>query len=141
MKAPIPHLTEEDLRLCAALGREAENLRESLQRLRAMAEDMRPHADGMPRGGGPGDPVGQAVADLDALRARWQKTIAAYTRHVRLVEAAIQALPDPDVRSVLRLRFLDGLTWDQIAERTHFVDRWCRELSRRGVRRLTGAGG
>lgn len=70
-------ITKRELERCAALAREADNLRERMIRLRAAAEGAGMRLDGVPSGG-VGDPVGEAVANLDKLRVRWMCAIDQY---------------------------------------------------------------
>jgi hypothetical protein len=129
-------ITYGDLTLCAALAREAADLRERLTCLRSMAERTTARLSPTPGRQGPGDPVGEAVAHLAVLEEAWQRKIEAYAGHVLRVSECIDTLEDPDQRTVLRLRFIDGLVWEEIGERMHFGARWCRVLCQRGVQAL-----
>ncbi len=42
----------------------------------------------------------------------------------REIEEAIRALEDERLRELLRLRYLEGLTWDKVAERMECSQQW-----------------
>ena len=131
------HITKQELERCAALAREADHLRERIIRLHAAAEGTGMRVDGVPGGSGIGDPVGDAVANLDKLQGRWTRAIDRYLALMLRADEAIAALESPDVRTVLRLRFIDGLTWDEISMQAHFAPSHCRRLCNRGLRLLS----
>ena len=128
-------ITKRELERCAALAREADNLRERIIRLRAAAEGAGMRLDGMPAGG-IGDPVGEAVANLDKLRARWMRTIDQYLALMLRADEAIAALDSPEVRTVLRLRYIDGLPWEEVSVKVNYASSHCRRLCNRGLREL-----
>jgi DNA-directed RNA polymerase specialized sigma24 family protein len=133
-------LTYEDLRICASLAREAEDLLECIKRTRSMLERMAPVYTAAPGSGdAQADRVGEGVAKLADLETAAQEKLEAYLDFVAQVGAAIDTLAEPDQRRVLRLRYLEGLRWEAIAEKTHFHERWCKELHHRALIHLFGA--
>ena len=128
-------ITKIELERCAALAREADNLRERMIRLRAAAEGAGMRLDGMPAAG-IGDPVGEAVANLDKLRARWMRTIDQYLALMLRADEAIAELEAPEVRTVLRLRYIDGLPWEEVSVKVNYASSHCRRLCNRGLREL-----
>ena len=131
------NITKRELERCAALAREADNLRERMIRLRAAAEGAGMRLDGMP-GGGIGDPVGEAVANLDKMRMRWMRTIDQYLALMLRADEAIAGLGSPEVRTVLRLRYIDGLPWEEVSVKVNYASSHCRRLCNKGVRELEG---
>lgn|GEM_PF-792250 len=129
-------ITKTELERCATLAREADNLRERMIRLRAAAEGAGMRLDGMPAGG-VGDPVGEAVANLDKLRTRWMRTIDQYLALMLRADEAIAELESPEVRTVLRLRYIDGLPWEEVSVKVNYASSHCRRLCNRGLRELT----
>ncbi|MDL2318494.1 hypothetical protein LJC74_05390 [Eubacteriales bacterium OttesenSCG-928-A19] len=128
-------LTYEDLRICHSLVREANDLRERIERLRSMAEWCTSQIN--PSGGYGGhaaqDRVGSLSAELADMEQEAQRRIQAFVEHARVVDAGISQVEDSTQRTVLRLRYLDGLSWEEISGRTHYHTRWCKELHRRGL--------
>lgn len=128
-------LTYDDLKNCHALVREANDLTERLQRLRSMAEQItiasKPYVGFSCDGSS--DRVGNLSAALVDMEAEGQRRIEAYFDNAQQVSLAIDSIPDSTQRTILRLRYLDGLMWEEISEKTHYNERWCRELHKRGL--------
>jgi len=130
-------ITHDDLKHCAALAREAQNIRERMERIRSLAEFGRMGGSVI---GGNGAPVddrsGEGATALADIEAGSVAKIEAYLGHVACVEQAIARIPDPTVREVLRLYYVDGYIWDQVAEHAHYDARQCQRIRDRGLRVL-----
>ncbi len=90
-----------------------------IQTVRGWAEGITqyPRPDGGISGGQIGDKVGAGAAELVALERHYAERIKRYSAHVAIVDDAIDAIPDSDQQRVLRLRYMDGLLWEDIAKR------------------------
>ena len=127
-------ITYDDLKICAGLAREAQNIRDSLERIRSLAEYGGIKSEVVSGFGAPlDDRAGEGAAAIADIERREGAKIAAYVEHVACVEREINGLTNPDHRLILRLRYVDGMTWGQISEKSHFHERWSRELHRRGL--------
>ena len=113
-------LTRKDLELCAAFAREAEDVRERIQRLRSLAESATSVMRDMPGGSALADKTGDGASSLADLERDAERRIEAYLGHVGAVEAEIEKLGDPQHRMLLRMRYVDGLTWDEVAEHVRY---------------------
>jgi len=124
-----------DFEQCADLAKEADNVQERIIRLQATAEGA-----GLQKGFKPptksDDPVGESVANLDKLQRLWQGILNRYLVLLGHVDAAITALDDPSVREVLRLRYIDGLPWDEVGEKVNYASSHCRRLCNKGLKEL-----
>lgn len=60
------------------------------------------------------NPDADALRELSALYSSMRERILT---ELAQAEREIQGVPDPRLRRVLRLKYLDGLTWTQIAVR------------------------
>ena len=129
-------ITYDDLKRCAALAREADDLRERIMRLRSMVEGCTGMQIGSVRGNGQADPVGEAVASLDKLRVHWLKKMDEYLAVMLRVDAAIESLESDAQRSVIRARFVDGLIWDAVGERLGRSEKQCRRICKAGLAKL-----
>ena len=128
-------ITYEDLRKCAELAKEAEDIRERLERLRSILERCTPSwsdAPGRASGVSP-DKMGEHMDKLAELEAEGWRRAAAYLEHVFEVDKAISEIEDPTQRMIIRLRYMDGLSWEKISDKTHYSERWCKELHSRGL--------
>ncbi len=134
-------ITRKDLDACASLAREAQHLQESLMRLESLAATGR-----IPGGmiGGDGAPLndstGEGAAALADLKTKMRYRITAYIEHASLVADAIEAIRDERVRSVMRLYYMDGMIWEDVARRMHYDTRQCQRYRNRGLQ-LLGIGG
>ena len=54
-----------------------------------------------------------------------------------LMDNAIEALEDERQRNVMRLYYLNGLTWEQVAERMHYSREWVCRLHRKAIKEVT----
>lgn len=128
-------ITYEDLKNCAALAREAKSLQTFLEWYRDMASCPTPATQGIPvQSEAPSpDRIGEWVDKITEVSERFSRVIDLYTDHILEVDLAISEVGDSDQRTILRLRYLDGLTWDEISERTHYSRRWCIVLHNRAM--------
>jgi DNA-directed RNA polymerase specialized sigma subunit len=89
---------------------------------------------GMPRGGS-----SDWTQTADRL-IELEQAVNARTRElVRLKLAAIDAIrsvEEPRLAELLELYYIDGLTWEQVAERMKITERWAQSLHGRALLRV-----
>lgn len=130
-------ITHNDLKICHSLVREAIDVHERMERLRAMAERCTTQPAGFGGyGSGVNDRVGNTAAMLADMQRKADECVAAYMGHAECVALAIDSIEDSTQRTVLRMRYLDGLSWEDISEKTHYSERWLRKLHGRGLSSL-----
>lgn len=97
------------------LKREAALLREELARLRTQPPSITAQANAMPRGGGEHDKVGAYAAKCadieDAIALQAAECAAEYERLL----SYIRDVPDCQMRMILTLRYIHGMSWVGIA--------------------------
>ena len=94
---------------------------EEYERLRSWAERSTPTLTVLPSSGaGPSDHVGLSVEKLWEISAQINADIDRYTDEREKIHAAIEALEDERQRNVMRLYYLNGLTWEQVAEKVNY---------------------
>lgn len=116
-------MTKQRLASYIALRAEVENQLERLARLRN--EEKIPAlrmGDGAKSSGGTGDRMERAIIRRMEYEERVLPQIEAAQEEMAAIEAAIDSMPDPMEREVLRLRYIDGegyrLTpWKDVAVR------------------------
>lgn len=69
----------------------------------------------MPGGGGSVDKVGAIVANIVDLQSELAVQAKTMKAEQEIVQAVIDAVDDPDLRQLLILRYINGLTWEKIA--------------------------
>ena len=73
----------------------------------------------MPKGGG-ADKIQNAVCRIADIEADINREIDRQIDLRERIETAICAIPDGRLRDLMRYRYIDGLTWEQIAVEMHY---------------------
>lgn len=87
----------------------------------------------MPRGGGTPRDLSDYVAKLDELEGDLLTAVDAYHAKAHEVEAVIDRVTDETQARLLRLRYLDGLTFERIAVEMSYSWRQVMRLHYRAV--------
>ena len=108
-------MTLKELSQLYYLNREIEDLKFKVSELEAKATDTSVKITGMPHGAGTGDKIGQAVAELDYYRAKLTDRLERCRIELIRLNDYISACPDSLTRQILTYRFVNGLSWNQVA--------------------------
>lgn len=108
-------MTLKELSQLYCLNREIEDLKFKISELEAKATDTSVKITGMPHGAGAGDKIGRAVAELDCYRAKLTDRLERCRIELIRLNDYISACPDSLTRQILTYRFVNGLSWDQVA--------------------------
>lgn len=126
---------KEFLRRARGIDRRVDEAMERVDRLRAKLEAGRmSRITGMPRGGGE-----DWTATADRLIELEQRVNARIRELVRVKQAAMEAIDrvgEARLREVLELYYLDGYSWDQVAERMAMDKRWVFRLHGKALQRI-----
>lgn len=107
---------------------EQDRLMAEIARWRSLAERVSPTLSGMPAGsGGPARMIA-AVERMDELEAELAEQIVERVATRREIGQAIDRLPDERLARLLRLRYIDGMTWEKIAVQTDMTYQWVCQL-------------
>ena len=107
------------------------------QRWRDLAIRITPVYSGMPRGGGSGDKLLDAVQHIADMEADIDREIDRLVSLRQTIEASIAAVQDERLRDILRRRYIDGDRMERIAVDLCLDYRWVRRLHARALARLT----
>lgn len=118
------------------LEREIEEKLEEIERLHALATRVTSHWSPAGGGGKGEDRTQLAVEKIDALNRQIQSDIESCLASREKVCAAIETLSDMTQRIILEYRYLNGATWEQIAEKMGFTYQWVCALHNRALNRL-----
>jgi len=75
------------------------------------------------------DRLAEYVAELDELERALTGEMIALEKQLTLVDAELAKLP-PAHEQVLRLRYCDGLKWEEVAKKAGYCERQCRRVKK-----------
>ena len=130
---------KKQLRLYRCLEAERVQIVEELQRVESLMNGPRgANLDGMPKSPGAGDPVlgivSQHIALEERYRAQLERLAAAQTE----IEDMIEAL-DPMARTLMRRRYIDGLTWEEVGVAIGYSGRQAHNIHDKALNALLAA--
>lgn len=109
-------MTLKELSQLYYLNREIEQDQERLEKLRASASAPgAPNYDGMPKSPSFENRLERYIAEIVDLEAIIQAKITQCLHERNRLERYIAEIPDSLTRQIFQLRFINGLTWVQIA--------------------------
>lgn len=88
-------------------------------------------------GGGSQDKMGDAVAALVDLNAQLLQKVVECQVRILSVEEIVDK-QKANFRRVLRLRYLEGLEWEEVGVLMHYTDRWCRKIHELALEEIKG---
>ena len=123
---------KEFLRRAREVDRRVDEAQERAEQLRAKLEAGRMSSvTGMPRGGG-ADWTETADKLIELERVVNQRTRELVRWKLAAIDA-IRAVEEPRLSEVLELYYIDGLTWEQVAQRMGITERWALILHGRAL--------
>ena len=121
-------MTIDDLYALRWLEGYIDSLCERLQRLRAAREGASSWKFGLPRGNlSSTDRMADYMEQIEALEVELTERLIELERGRIVVEQAIAKLP-ARYQPILRLYYVDGLTWDGVADEVGYASSSCRRL-------------
>lgn len=121
-------MNEDKLQAYQDAMRELDRLGEELEECRARAESVTAFYSLAPGGAGDGRRMERHALKLAELGDEYARRLDELAAQRLEVGRIIDAVPDVLTRSVLRWRFLNGLTWKETAERAELTDTWTFKL-------------
>ena len=115
---------------------EIDSLLEEMARWRARAEAMSPVYTDTPKSNFDRDPLSDAIAHILELDDRINAKIDMLIDMRQHIELSISAVTDPRLRKLLRYRYIDGLKWEDIADKMHCDIRWVFRLHGKALSKL-----
>ena len=119
--------------------REIEWLEREIQKWRSHAERMTASYHAAPASGGSSNrrSIEEAVEQIDKLIRRFMDYQSDLIRTRGMIENAIESLRDPVLQEVLQMRYLDGLSFHQIAGKLGYSDRHLVRLHRAALEKMS----
>lgn len=130
-------MTKQELQQYGAIKREVEQLDEELARLKSSIMSARGQIiTDMPRASSPeGDSLSKGVIKMVELEHLYQDMRAALCDKQAEIERALKAL-NPTERRLMRYRYIDGMTWEKVAQKMNYDYRWVTRLHGRALEKL-----
>ena len=116
-------MTKQELRSYRRIETEIRQLEGTIRELNASAYSPRiPKLTGQP-----GMPTlnvesvqERIITEIMDLRARYEERVLELIEQRKRIEEAIDGLEDPDQRTILRYRYIDGKSWKRTAQLVHY---------------------
>ena len=122
-------MTIDDLKNVRRQKLRVEALQERIERLRSRAEYTQQQLGECGRSDPTRDRLAEYVAELDGLERELTGEVIALEKQLVSVDAELVKLPD-NQEKVLRLRYIEGMSWRKVAEKLKYCERQCIRLSR-----------
>ena len=88
---------------------------EELEKWRLLATKVTPTYSDMPSGSGGDDKIQSAVEHMDGIRKMLDQSIDEFVKLKTDIQEKLDAVEDISLRMLLKYRYIDGLTFEQIA--------------------------
>lgn len=111
-------MTLKELSQLYYLQKEIRMYENKIKELRTQAEGITKPLTGMPGGGGNHDRMGSAIEKIDLYEHKINALRERCITELMSLSAYISAIDDSLTRQIFMLRFVDGLQWEDVAERT-----------------------
>jgi len=112
-------MSETDFKRLKYLNMEIRVMSEELELLKTLRDYEAIKMDGMPKGNAPSNRVAKIAVQIVALEEKITNYIEEILEKWEAGLSYICSIEDPELRMIVRLRFIAGFTWEQIAERLH----------------------
>lgn len=129
-------MTKEELRKFYSLRREADQLRDEVAELKAIAASCGGGLNGMPRAPGAHSKVEDLVIRIDEAVSKYEARIIKIIDLQIRIEEAIERLPTAE-QMLIRYRYLDGLTWEEVCVRLGYAWSQTHRLHAKALKDLT----
>lgn len=120
-------MTIDDLKNVRRQKLRVEALQERIERLRSRAECTQQQLGECGRSDPSRDRLAEYVADLDELERQLTGEMIALEKQLAIVDAELANLPENHER-VLKMRYIQGLSWYQVSKHANYCERYCRKL-------------
>jgi DNA-directed RNA polymerase specialized sigma subunit len=84
------------------------------------------------------DPMAESIAKVLEKQSKLMDMVLEIETLIADVEKYIEDVLPPKQSRILRLRYFEALTWEEVAEHAGFEMRWCFELHDRAIESLRG---
>ncbi|MBP2655616.1 MAG: hypothetical protein H6Q73_3185 [Firmicutes bacterium] len=108
-------MTKKELSQLYYLNREIGQLQVRLAELECLASSCTTIITGMPRASGISDKLSKYVAEIADLKSLLDLNLKKCFYELSRLNRYIQSVDDSEMRMILSLRYINGLSWNQVA--------------------------
>ena len=109
-------MTKKELSQLYYLKREIKEQQKRIKELEAAATSCSSKIDGLPSGTGISDKIGKYAVQIADLKSLLDLNLKKCFYELNRLNHYIQSVEDSQMRMILTLRYINGLTWRQIAK-------------------------
>lgn len=109
-------MTKKELSQLYCLKREIKEQQKRIKELEAAATSCSSKIDGLPSGTGISDKIGKYAVQIADLKSLLYLNLKKCFYELNRLNHYIQSVEDSQMRMILTLRYINGLTWRQIAK-------------------------
>ena len=119
------------------LLREIKHLEEEKERIRSLMERTTKALSDSPKGSfGDGTMLETGTEKMIQIEERIAGQIIQLTKHRSAIESLLSLLESPKERTLLRMKYIDGMTWEEIEKREYLDERWARRIVGRAIHKI-----
>lgn len=120
------------------ISRERDQLAEQIRRLETIAYTPgAPAKSGLPRAAAVSDPTGDRAARLLNLREAYAEKLDQAVQAIAEIEQLIGTLSDPVERRLVRCRYIEGKSWEQVCIAMNYSWRQVHRIHGRALEHLS----
>lgn len=108
-------MTKQELSQLYYLNREIEQIKQRIEELECIATSTTLNITGMPHVSGVTDKVGKYAAEIADLKELLELNLKKCFYELNRLNRYINTIDDPILRMVFTLRYINGLSWRQVA--------------------------
>lgn len=123
-------MTIDDLKNVRRQKLRVDALQERIERLRSRAEYNQRQLGECGQSDPTRDRLAEYAAELDELERELTGEMIALEKQLVVVDAELAKLPENQERT-LRMRYIEGLRWYEVARKTHFSESYCKAMAKK----------
>jgi len=84
------------------------------------------------------DKLAEDMARLDELERMLVDEVVSLESGIRMAERALEELPEQQ-RVILRLRYMEGLSWRTVAKHAHYSESHCKKIHKKAMEKMAAS--
>lgn len=109
---------------------------EEQYRWKCLAMKVTPNLSLTPGGGEGGSPIERPMEKVEELEEKIKQAVGELIEIRKEIETVLGQLEDDTLRLLMEYRYIDGLTWEQVAVKMHYGFQWVCKLHGRALDKI-----